>query len=133
MIIMRRVAIVVFTTIFTTLLLAAQGTSDKKEMTYKGYLADKHCGTGFTKSGDAKTADAKAKKHPKDCVLSDDCKASGFGLIFKGKFHKFDDAGDKLALNYLNTTKKEDNLYVQVKGTMDGDAINVTAVKDVKK
>lgn len=122
--------------LFAALSLNAQAKSEKKvgtaEKTYKGFLADKMCGSGFTKTGDAKTASAKAKKHTKDCALEENCKASGYGLIIGGKFHKFDDAGDKLALEYLNKTKRENNLVVKVKGTMDGDMINVASLKDAK-
>jgi hypothetical protein len=117
---------------FATFSLMAQETSAKKEMTFKGYLADKMCGTGFTKSGDAKVAATKAKKHTKDCTLADNCKASGYGLVIGAKYHKFDEAGDKLALDYLNNTKKESNLWVEVKGTADGDNIMVASISDVK-
>jgi hypothetical protein len=127
-----RFTAVLLSLVFATFSLMAQESSAKKEMTFKGYLADKMCGTGFTKSGDSKVAAAKAKKHTKDCVLADNCKASGFGLVIGAKYHKFDDAGDKLALDYLNNTKKESNLWVEVKGTADGDNIMVASISDVK-
>jgi hypothetical protein len=117
---------------FASFALFAQDSSGTKKTTFKGFLADKMCASGFTKSGDATIATAKAKKHTKDCALEDDCKASGFGLVIGAKFYKFDGAGDKLALNYLNKTKKTDNLWVEVKGSPDGDNINVASIKDVK-
>jgi hypothetical protein len=133
---LSRIAMIGCAILFAAFSLSAQAKTEKKEMsgekTYKGFLADKMCGTGFTKSGDAQKAAEKAKKHTKDCALEENCKASGYGLIIGAKFHKFNDAGDKLALEYLNKTKKENNLVVQVKGTMDGDMLNVTSVKDVK-
>ena len=133
---LSRIAIVGCALLFAAFSLNAQEKMEKKdgtgEKTYKGYLADKMCGTGFTKSGDAKKAAEKAKKHTKDCALEENCKASGYGLIIGAKFHKFNDAGDKLALDYLNKTKRENNLIVQVKGTMDGDMINVSSLKDSK-
>lgn len=132
-----RFAVLGFTLLFVTSSLVAQAKKETKETTgeksYKGYLADKMCGSGFTKSGDAKTASTKAKKHTKDCALEDNCKASGYGLIIGAKFHKFNDAGDKLALEYLNKTKRENNLVVEVKGTMDGDNLNVVSLKDGKR
>jgi hypothetical protein len=122
--------------LFTALSVNAQAKMEKKEAmgekSFKGYLADKMCGSGFTKSGDAKTAAAKAKKHTKDCALEENCAASGYGLIIGGKFHKFNDAGDKLAMDYLHKTKRENNLLVQVKGTMDGDNIDVVSLADAK-
>ncbi len=133
---LSRVAVIGCALLFAAFSLNAQAKTEKKEATgektYKGFLADKMCGTGFTKSGDEKKAAEKAKKHTKDCALEDNCKASGYGLIIGAKFHKFNDAGDKLALEYLNKTKRENNLLVQVKGTMDGEMINVASLKDSK-
>jgi hypothetical protein len=130
---LSRIAVIGCALLFATFSLNAQAKSEKKEVTgektYKGYLVDKMCGTGFTKSGDAKKATEKAKKHTKECALEENCKASGYGLVIGAKFN---DAGDKLALEYLNKTKKENNLVVQVKGTMDGDMINVATLKDAK-
>jgi hypothetical protein len=132
-----RFAVLGFTLVFIASSLFAQTKKESKESSseksYKGFLADKMCGTGFTKSGDAKKASEKAKKHTKDCALEDNCKASGYGLVIGAKFHKFNDAGDKLALEYLNKTKRESNLMVEVKGTMDGDNINVASLKDAKQ
>jgi hypothetical protein len=118
--------------VFASFALLAQESSGAKETSFKGFLADKMCASGFIKSGDPKIAAAKAKKHTKDCALEDNCKASGFGLVIGAKFYKFDDAGDKLALDYLTKTKKTNNLWVEVKGTADGENINVASVKDVK-
>jgi hypothetical protein len=118
--------------VFASFTLFSQEGSGTKVTMFKGFLADKMCGTGFTKSGDPKIATAKAKKHTKDCTLADNCKASGYGLVIGAKYYKFDDAGDKLALDYLNKTKKTDNLWVEVKGTADGDNITVASISDVK-
>jgi hypothetical protein len=123
---------VLLTLVFASFTLFAQDSTGTKETTFKGFLADKMCASGFTKSGDPKIATAKAKKHTKDCALEDNCKASGFGLVIGAKFYKFDLAGDNLALDYLNKTKKTDNLWVEVKGTPDGDNINVASINDVK-
>ncbi|MGA3245276.1 MAG: hypothetical protein ABSE41_11710 [Bacteroidota bacterium] len=131
-----RIAVVGCALLFAAFSLNAQAKTEKNqgtgEKTFKGFLADKMCGTGFTKSGDAKKATEKAKKHTKDCALEENCRASGYGLVIGAKFLKFNDAGDKLAFDYLNKTKRENNLYVQVKGTMDGDIINVASLKDAK-
>lgn len=128
----QRFTAVLVALVFATFTLMAQSSSEKKETTFKGYLADKMCGSGFTKTGDAKTATAKAKKHTTECTLADNCKASGYGLVIGAKYHKFDAAGDKLALNYLTTTKKTSDLWVEVKGTADGDNIMVATISDVK-
>jgi len=127
-----RFTAVLMALVFATFTLMAQSSQEKKETTFKGYLADKMCGSGFTKTGDAKTATAKAKKHTTECALADNCKASGYGLVIGGTYHKFDAAGDKLAVDYLTTTKKESNLWVEVKGSADGDNIIVASINDVK-
>jgi hypothetical protein len=131
-----RIAIIAFALLFAAFSLMSQEKTEKKEAKgekmFKGYLADKMCAIGFTKTGDAKVATTKAKKHTKDCALEENCKASGYGLVIGGKYHKFDANGDKLALDYLNSTKKENDLYVQVKGTADGDGINVAAINDIQ-
>jgi len=130
---LHKLAAVALALVFASGSLVAQEKTAMKEKMYKGYLTDKMCGSGFVKSGDAKIAATKAKKHTKDCALADDCKASGFGVVVGAKFLKFDEAGDKLALEYLNGTKKESNLLVAVNGTMDGNNLKVTSIKDVKK
>lgn len=131
-----RIAMVAFALLFAAFSLMAQEKTEKKEASgekiFKGYLADKMCGTGFTKTGDAKVAATKAKKHTKDCALEENCRASGYGLVIGGKYRKFDANGDKLAFEYLNKTKKENDLYVEVKGTADGDGISVAAISDIK-
>jgi len=128
----RRLTTIALALLFATASLMAQAKTEKKDAVYKGYLVDKMCATGFTKSGDVKKATEKAKKHTKDCALEENCKASGYGLIIGAKFHKFNDAGDKLALDYLTKTKRENNIFVGVKGTMDGDTINVISLKDAR-
>jgi hypothetical protein len=127
-----RAAGVFLALVFASFALMAQDGSEAKVTVFKGYLADKMCGSGFVKSGDSKIAAAKAKKHTVDCTMSDNCKASGYGLVVGNKYHKFDATGDKLALDYLTKTKKTDNLWVEVKGTADGDNITVASIEDVK-
>jgi hypothetical protein len=118
--------------VFVCVTVVAQSSTEAKETVFKGYLADKMCGSGFTKSGDPKIAAAKAKKHTRDCALEDNCQASGFGLIIGAKYHKFDGGGDKIALDYLQKSKKSNNLWVEVKGTANGDDINVVSIADAR-
>lgn len=104
---------------------------EKSEHTMGGYLVDNACAGKMEKAG-AKKAMEKAKNHTKDCALQDACKASGYGLMSKGKFYKFDEKGDKLAGEYFDKTKKEKDFWVDVKGSMDGNTIKVESIKDVK-
>jgi len=103
----------------------------KSEHTMAGYMVDKACGMKMEKAG-AKKAMQKAKNHTKDCALQDACKASGYGIMSHGKFIKFDEKGDKLASEYFDKTKKENDFWVDVRGTMDGGMIKVESIKDVR-
>jgi hypothetical protein len=133
---MKKLLIIVFATIIITVVLSAQGKMDKKELRNKshsmiGYLVDQSCGKRMVMD-DVKKSDAKAAKHTKDCALEETCAASGYGLVTGGKFYTFDDTGNKKAAQYLNATKKEDNLMVEVAGMMDGDKMKVESIKDFK-
>ena len=96
-----------------------------------GYLVDRNCAKGMVMD-DVKKSDAKAAKHTKDCSLDEACKANGYGIVTGGKFYKFDSAGDKKAVDYLNATKKEDNIKVEVVGRIDGTIFTVESIKDFK-
>ena len=113
---------------------SAQETSAKPMThthTMKGYLVDKMCATGMAKKAPDE-AMAKAAKHTKSCALEESCMESGFGLMSEGKWYKFDDAGDKKALAWLNKTDKKNDLMVEVTGTHDGDIFKVVSLKEVK-
>ncbi len=109
---------------------AAMGNSSGAHTMY-GYLVDDACGSKMSKL-DVKKAEEKAKGHTKDCALQDACKASGYGLIIKGKFVKFDENGNKLASEYFDKTKKEKDFWVDVKGSMEGNTIKVESINEVK-
>ncbi len=98
--------------------------------TFTGYLVDKMCGTAYVKSGDAAKAAEKGMKHSKACALDDDCAASGYGIVSEGKYLKFDEAGDKVALDYLNESDKKSNFMVEVSGTAEGNMISVKSIVD---
>ncbi len=110
---------------------AAMGSHAMGTHTMKGYLVDQMCGKNMPKAG-AEKAMQKAKRHTRECALEDDCAASGYGLVSGGKFYPFNDAGSKMAADYLKNTKKKSDIEVNVVGTMDGMTINVQAIHDVK-
>lgn len=129
---------VILAALLATFSLVAQEKKDmmsKQEMTkadvWTGYLVDKMCGSGFVKK-DAETAMSKAMKHTKSCALEESCMESGYGLIIGGKYIKFDEAGDKMAVDYLNKSTKKDNFFVEVTGTKDGDIVKVKSIADAK-
>ena len=119
--------------VFLALAGASASAQEKKEKPHamKGYLVDKMCAVGMAKKS-PEEAMAKAAKHTKSCALEESCVESGFGLISDGKWYKFDDAGDKQALAWLNKTDKKNELMVEVTGTHDGDVFDVVSLKDAK-
>ena len=98
--------------------------------TMTGWLVDQMCGKKMG-SGDAEKSKAKAMKHTKDCALEEACAESGFGLVHDGMWNKFDEKGDKMALDWLKKTDMKSNLMVEVKGTMDGTNIKVESITPV--
>jgi hypothetical protein len=133
---MKKFSIIVFAALFIGVVLSAQENKDrkgshKKSHVMTGYLVDQSCGKRMVMD-DIKKSDAKAAKHTKECALEETCAASGYGIVTGGKFYPFDNAGNKKAANYLNATKKENNMKVEVAGMMDGDKIQVESIKDFK-
>jgi hypothetical protein len=133
---MKKLLFCILFIVFASVFISAQEKmnpkgSNSKSHSMVGYLVDQNCAKGMVMD-DVKKSDAKAAKHTKECSLDDACKANGYGIVTGGKLYKFDDAGNKKAADYLNTTKKEDNIKVIVTGTMDGDKIKVESIKDFK-
>ena len=113
---MKRI-LITLCTLFVAL--AAPLTAEKVE----GYLVDEMCSAKVVKEG----VDA-AKAHTKGCAMG--CKDSGFGVVTAdGKFVKFDDDGDRMALKMLNLTDDEDNIKVVVNGKVEGDTMSVVAIQ----
>ncbi|HTP80162.1 MAG TPA: hypothetical protein VMM57_07140 [Bacteroidota bacterium] len=106
----------------------AMKTDMTKPHVMRGYLVDMMCGKRMG-NGDVEKSNAKAAKHTTKCALDDACAESGYGLVYDGKWSKFDDAGDKLAAAWLAKTTLKDNLLVDVTCTMDGDMMKVSAIK----
>lgn len=62
--------------------------------------------------------------HTRDCALK--CASAGFGVFTAdGHYLKFDAKGNEQALAALKATDKKDHLRVDVKGTLDGETIQV--------
>jgi len=106
----------------------AQGQETK---TVTGYLVDKSCAPYIVKKGPAEAA-VKGASHTRECALEPECSKNGYGLITDGKFIKFDKSGDMKAKDYLAKTKRENNILVDVTGTMAGEMFTVASVKDAK-
>lgn len=65
--------------------------------------------------------------HTSKCATMPNCSKSGFGVVLAdGKFLKFDEAGNAMALKRLKApTAKEKDLKAKVTGSLDGEVINV--------
>ena len=71
-----------------------------------------------------------AEAHTRECALMPACQKSGYGVFtWENKYLKFDEAGNRKALEAIKTSKKEDDLEVEVTGEVQGDTIKVTSIK----
>jgi hypothetical protein len=101
--------------ILLPLLLAAAGSLAAAE-TWSGTVVDVLC-----KGKDVAS-------HTRQCALS--CAKGGYGLVLAdGKFVKFDESGNALALSKLKTATKDKDLKAKVSGTLDGDIIQVQSIE----
>ena len=62
-------------------------------------------------------------KHPRACML--DCADSGFGVVADGKFIKFDDKGNELAMEALKGSEKKNGIRADVTGEIKDDVLHV--------
>jgi hypothetical protein len=101
---------------------------------FQGILIDKECSSkaeprivpGPRLEGGMIVAEA----HTRQCALMPACQKSGYGVFtYDNKFLMFDDAGNRMALAAIKTSKKEDDLKVEVTGEIQGDKIKVTSLK----
>lgn len=74
-------------------------------------------------------------RHDTDCMFMEGCRASGYGIDIEQEdgswvFYMFDDNGQVLAWDYLNTTKRPDGLFVTVAGEWDNGKIKVISIKE---
>jgi hypothetical protein len=103
----------------------------KKEMkpSMHGYIVDAMCAKGMAKKDAPMEA---AAKHSKECALEEGCASSGYGLFSEGKWYKFDEAGDKMTKELIESSKTEKGIMADVTGEMKGDKLAVTSIKEAK-
>lgn len=109
------------------------------EKEYEGYLTDVHC---WTKGKDDETGKVDVKKNPEkhttSCLKMDMCMKDGLGIAIKQgdgtyKFFKFDKAGSKKADDeIMMKTKRKFGNKITVKGTINGDTITISSIKEVQ-
>ena len=114
--------------ILSALALAVVATARyQSATTYSGVLMDVACGAKTPKNADPA---ARAKGHTKNCALMESCVKSGYGVFVDGKFLKFDAKGNGLAKSILGASTKDKDIEVTVTGTVDGENIKVTDLKE---
>jgi hypothetical protein len=104
-------------------------TEAKPEGKWHGYLVDAMCARTMVKKGNPME---RAAKHSRDCALEEECAASGYGLLYDGKYYKFDDAGDQKAKDAIEKSSTEKGMMVDVSGKMEGDKIIVASLSEMK-
>jgi hypothetical protein len=90
----------------------------------KGILSDVTCGPSTASD------EQKAARHKVSCALH--CKDSGFGLVADGSFLKFDEAGNRKALEIFQKTAKKSDVRVTVTGDFSSDPVKVTSIEEIK-
>jgi hypothetical protein len=123
----------IFWTLWIAALLPIAATNAAGPAQVKGILMDVKCSpkaevrvlsTGI--EGGLVVAEA----HTRECALMAACQMSGYGVFtYENKFLKFDAAGNRQATAALKTSKKLDNLVVEVSGQTSGDTIKVQSLK----
>ncbi len=66
-------------------------------------------------------------KHPASCALK--CADSGYLIQTADGWVKLDDAGNKLAIAQLKSTKRKDHVRVNVSGEKKGEVIAVSSLR----
>jgi hypothetical protein len=102
--------------------------------TFTGYLADNLCIEGGT-AADGANMKTNPEDHTVMCALMKPCIESGYSVLVKngsGGFDTYmlDKRGNKKAVEFLKDLHREDDIYVHVMGTLKGDTIKVTEIKD---
>jgi hypothetical protein len=71
-----------------------------------------------------------AEAHTREDALKPESQKSGYGIYTQdNKFYAFDAKGNALALEALKTSKKLDDLEVEVTGEIQGDTVKVATLK----
>lgn len=66
--------------------------------------------------------------HTRQCALN--CAKGGYGLVLSsGKFVKFDESGNAMALSKLKASTKDKDLKAKVTGKLDGEVIQVDTIE----
>ncbi|MCX8125383.1 MAG: hypothetical protein N3F66_14640, partial [Spirochaetes bacterium] len=102
-------------------------------------LMDAHCAkTGVDDETGKVKINKNPEKHTTSCLKNDMCMMENLGIMIKQsngtyKFFKFDKAGSKKADDQvMMKTKRKFGNKRAVKGTIKGDTITISTIKEVK-
>jgi len=104
---------------------------------YSGYLTDILC-WDLRIALDGADMLLEPERHTVHCLRDiQQCIDSGYGLLSLADSgteyalkYRFDSAGNKAALEYVQSTNKRNNVIVTVRGSFDGDAVKVESIED---
>jgi hypothetical protein len=69
-------------------------------------------------------------KHSKECLQMPDCAKSGYGLLTEDKkVIRFDATGSEKAKQFIAELKKNNDIKVNVTGTINGDRMSVSKIE----
>jgi hypothetical protein len=122
------VAVLVLTALAVVSLYAESGQK------FTGYLADNLCIEGGT-AADGANMRTNPEDHTVMCALMKPCIESGYSVLVKngsGGFDSYmlDKRGNRKAEAFIRELHREDDIYVHVMGTLKGDTIKVSEIKD---
>src|SRR5919109_4258258 len=100
---------------------------DDKTVKINGYLLDNACSA----SEKAEKLEERAKNHKTSCALMPNCKGGGYSVYSDAKLYKFDEAGNKSAVELLENTETKSGVQVAVEGTMEGETLHVTKLTEI--
>lgn len=111
--------------------------AEAKPTTVQGVLIDKECSvraeTRMVSGANPHLEGGMlwAYTHDKKCLLMPSCQRTGYGVFTyeSNKFLAFDAAGNQKALALIQSSKKDDDMRVEVAGEIDGDKMKVTSLK----
>ena len=120
----RKISILGLVLLLAGVALAAR---EGKSVKLTGYIIDNACsGRAATENGAEKV-----KNHTTKCAQMPKCAESGYALFVDNKLYKLDADGNKKAAEVLKNTKLEKGLQVEIEGTLDGETLKVTSIKEV--
>jgi hypothetical protein len=102
--------------------------------TFTGYLGDNLCIDSET-AADGADMFSNPEDHTVMCALMKPCIKSGYAVMVKngtGGFdvYKLDRKGNKMAVKFIESLDRTADIYVQVMGTLKGDTIQVSEIRD---